>query len=168
MAWAYHAGRMKFPAVVPGLVTFSVAAATFSLVLALVGACGSYPEAVPCGQIPAHGCPLRGGGTCDDVTCGAIYGCVEGTWTFVETCSNAPPDDAGTGPDSCTIATIDHTGETAGCKPDLQNPDCPVQAAEQCASSVCQSECSDFFLCTKDGWRVVAYCDQEGQLVVTQ
>jgi hypothetical protein len=157
---------MKLPSISPGLATLSGAMVAFSLVLALFGACGSYPDVVPCGQIPPNGCPLRGGGTCSDVTCGAIYGCIDGTWTYVETCSNTIPEDAGTGPDACTVATIDHTGETEGCKPDLQNPDCPVEAAEQCASSVCQSECSDFFLCTKDGWQVVAYCDQEGQLVV--
>jgi hypothetical protein len=159
---------MKFPLVVPGVGALSGTLAAFSLALALFGACGSYPESVPCGQIPTNGCPLRGGGTCDDVTCGAIYSCVEGTWTHVETCSNAPPSDGGTGPDACTVPTIDHTGETTGCTPDLQNPDCPVQAAEQCATSVCQSECIDFFLCTKDGWQVVAYCDQDGQLVIMQ
>lgn len=159
---------MKFPLVVSGLAAFFGTFAAFSLALALFGACGSYPEAVPCGQIPAHGCPLRGGGTCDDVTCGAIYSCVDGVWAHVETCSNPPPDDGGTGPDACTVATIDHTGETTGCTPDLQNPDCPVQAAEQCAGSVCQADCIDFFLCTKDGWQVVAFCDQDGQLVIMQ
>ena len=157
---------MKFPAVVPGLAAFSGTLTALSLALALFGACGSEPDAVPCGQIPANGCPLRGGGTCDDPSCGAIYGCYSGTWTLVQSCTNPPPDDAGTGSDACPVPTIDHTGETMGCKPDLQNPDCPVQAAEQCASSVCQSECLDFFLCTKDGWQVVAYCDQDGQLVI--
>ncbi len=156
----YHPDVMKFPSLVFGL------GLAVSLVLGLVAACGSDPVAIPCGQIPANGCPLRGGGTCDDPFCGAIYSCVDGTWTFVETCSNPPIEDAGTNLDGCVVATIDHTGETTGCKPDLQNPDCPVQAAEQCASSVCQSECVDFFLCTADGWQVVAYCDQDGQLVV--
>ena len=98
------------------------------------------------------------------MTCGAIYRCTDGVWQHVETCSN-PPQDAGTGPDGCVITTIDHTGETTGCKPDLQNPDCPVAAAEQCVTTVCQSDCADFFLCTKDGWSAVAYCNEDGQLV---
>jgi hypothetical protein len=61
---------------------------------------------------------------------------------------------------------IDKTGETTGCEPDLQSPDCPVAAAEVCAASVCLTDCTDFFLCTKDGWVDVAYCDEEGQLIV--
>lgn len=157
---------MKLTLVVPRLGAFSVGGVAVSLVLALFVACGSEPQVVPCGQIPVNGCPSRGGGTCTDVTCSAIYSCVEGTWRFVESCSNPPPDDAGTGPDACAVTMFDHTGEVPGCKPDLQNPDCPVQAAEQCITSVCQSECSDFFLCTVDGWKVVAYCDADGQLVV--
>lgn len=157
---------MKLLSVVPGMAALSGAAAVFSLAFALVAACGSYPESIPCGTIPANGCPLRGGGTCDDPVCEAVYGCYDGQWKLVQSCMNAPVEDAGTNPDGCVVATIDHTGETTGCQPDLQNPDCPVQAAEQCASSVCQSECVDFFLCTADGWKVVAYCDQDGQLVV--
>lgn len=155
---------MKFPMASPSAVRISAAGVTFCLSLALLIACGSYPEAIPCGQIPPDGCPLSRGGTCDDATCAAIYGCVDGVWHHVETCSNMPQD-AGTGPDACTIVTIDRTGETTGCKPDLQNPDCPVAAAEQCASTVCQSECIDFFLCTKDGWSVVAYCNEDGEFV---
>ncbi|HRI70681.1 MAG TPA: hypothetical protein PK156_40895 [Polyangium sp.] len=157
---------MKISTMVSGVAAFFGAVGAFPLALTLFGACGSYPTSIPCGTIPANGCPLRGGGTCDDVTCGAIYSCVDGNWTLAQTCSNPPLEDGGMGADACTVATIDHTGETTGCKPDLQNPDCPVEAAEQCAAAVCQSECIDFFLCTGDGWQVVAYCDQDGQLVI--
>lgn len=157
---------MKFSVVGP---RFAVLSGTFAAFLLFVGwmpACGSEPDAVPCGQIPANGCPLRGGGTCADPSCGVIYGCYSGVWSAVETCSNPPPSDGGMQADACPVPMFDHTGEVLGCKPDLQNPDCPVQAAEQCASSVCQSDCVDFFMCLKEGWQVVAYCDQDGQLVL--
>jgi hypothetical protein len=156
---------MKFSSTTLLPVRISAAIAAFCLSLGFFVACGSEPQAVSCGQIPNGGCPLHRGGTCEDVTCTAIYGCAEdGTWRHVETCSN-PPQDAGTNLDGCTVVTIDHTGETTGCKPDLQNPDCPVEAAEQCANTVCQIDCIDFFLCTNEGWTVVAYCNEDGQLV---
>lgn len=149
-------------------VALGSSAVAFAAVVAFFGACGSYPESIPCGQIPANGCPLRGGGTCDDTSCAVIYGCYDGKWAAVESCMNMPDADAGPDSGDCPVAMFDHTGETAGCEPDLQNPDCPVQAAEQCSSSVCQSECLDFFMCKVDGWEVVAYCDQDGQLVIMQ
>jgi len=68
---------------------------------------------------------------------------------------------------SCTPVMIDHQGETTGCVPDLQEPDCPVAAAESCAETACRTGCSDFYLCTDDGWRAVAYCDEQGQIVMT-
>jgi hypothetical protein len=52
--------------------------------------------------------------------------------------------------------------------PDLQNPDCPAVAAEQCFETVCLTDCIDFFLCTGEGWNLVAYCNEEGTLVLTQ
>jgi hypothetical protein len=63
---------------------------------------------------------------------------------------------------------IDLTGQTTGCTPDLQNPDCPVQAAMGCAESVCLTGCGDFFLCLSSGWLDVAYCADDGGLVVTR
>jgi hypothetical protein len=158
---------MKLLSLLSGL-AFGSGTAAILMTVAFFGACGSYPESIPCGQIPVNGCPLRGGGTCDDVTCSAIYGCYDGKWVLTQSCMNMPDADAGPDSGDCPVAMIDHTGETTGCQPDLQNPDCPVQAAEQCASSVCQSECTDFFMCKADGWEVVAYCDQDGQLVLMQ
>jgi hypothetical protein len=142
-------------------------AAAFSSVLVLLVACYDYPEAIPCGQIPPDGCPVTQGGTCNDPFCTALYECVDGVWRHWETCSN-PQQDAGTTPDACSSIVIDRTGETTGCLPDLQNPDCPAAAAEQCITSVCQSECADFFLCTKEGWQVVAFCTDQGELIIMQ
>ena len=138
-------------------------------------ACGSLSDEVKlCGEIPPDGCPIGRGGTCDDATCAGLYDCVDGAWRLEQTCpgggggagasSGAAGADAG--PDGCASVRIDHTGETTGCEPDLQSPDCPVVAAETCAASACLTDCVDFFLCTARGWVAVAYCDEEGQLVV--
>jgi hypothetical protein len=61
---------------------------------------------------------------------------------------------------------IDRAGETTGCAPDLQHPDCPADAAETCAASACLTGCTDFFLCTGEGWIDVAYCTEDGELVL--
>jgi hypothetical protein len=146
------------------------------LFVALVAAgCPSLPPPVPCGTIPAGGCPSGRGGTCDDPTCARLYDCVDGEWVSVETCSasmdggvddggagGAPPIDGG----PCTPVSIDMTGKAFGCTPDLQEPDCPVEAAEGCAETACSTGCADFYLCTKQGWDQVAFCDDDGQLVV--
>jgi hypothetical protein len=126
-----------------------------------------------CGEIPQDGCPIGRGGTCADVVCGALYDCIDGLWTQVKRCP-APAGDGGPGSDgggggldaACTPVMINHQDETAGCTPDLQDPDCPAAAAETCAAAACLTGCIDFFLCTKDGWREAAYCDDQGDLVV--
>lgn len=137
--------------------------------------CQEFPEAIPCGQIPDDGCPIGRGGSCDDVFCAALYDCVEGAWTVVTTCgatdagadgSDGGAVDAGdagdAGPDACSPTGIDHTDESVGCTPDLQDPDCPANAAEPCAETACATGCLDFYLCTADGWRGVAHCTDEG------
>lgn len=68
----------------------------------------------------------------------------------------------------CDATALDKTGETTGCAPDLQSPDCPVAAADTCAETACLTDCSDFFLCTERGWIDVAYCTDEGSLVILQ
>ncbi|MEO7331344.1 MAG: hypothetical protein ABI193_22400 [Minicystis sp.] len=145
--------------------------------LLLLGACGDPPPLPICGQIPDGGCPIGRGGSCDDTYCAALYDCVDSKWTRVSSCeggaggSGGGPGGsggAGQGGGSCTMVTLDHTGETLGCKPDLENPDCPAAAAETCAESACLTSCLDFFLCTKDGWIDVAHCDDQGQLTIVQ
>lgn len=133
--------------------------------------CGALPEPLLCGEIPDGGCPSGRGGTCDDAACARLYDCVDGAWTVVARCDPPPSEgtDAGAGePDAaCTPVRIDRAGEAAGCKPAVQHPDCPVEAAEACAEVACSTGCVDFFLCTSDGWTGVAYCTEQGQLVVS-
>jgi len=132
-----------------------------------------------CGQIPDAGCPIGRGGSCDDLACGALYDCVEGVWRLVRTCEPLPQGGSGgagggatagaggaisTG--GCDAVELDHTGETQGCLPDLQEPDCPAVAAEACAP--CLTGCADFFMCLPVGWVDVAYCTAEGELVVAE
>ena len=150
--------------------------AFFAALAALAGAalptggCGDSPTVQRCGEIPAGGCPIGRGGTCDDAECAGLYDCVDGNWTQKVVCSSGDGGSGGgdAGPDvKCTPVTIPHPGEMSGCKPDLQNPDCPVAAAEAaCRESVCLTGCLDFFLCTKDGWTLAASCDEEGELTI--
>lgn len=138
--------------------------------------CGSSGDLPLCGQIPEGGCPIGRGGTCDDLACAALYDCVEAAWTVVESCpggggaggAGGEGGSGGEGGGGCEPVVIDRTGEASGCEPDLQSPDCPASAAEVCAASACLTDCSDFYLCTADGWADVAYCDPDGELVLIQ
>lgn len=148
-------------------------ALTLALALGTAG-CQELPAPETCGEIPEGGCPVGRGGSCDDVTCTGLYDCVEGAWALAKTCTGGGDGGSGgsgggvadAGPDACTPVTIDHTGETTGCTPDLQHPDCPAVAAERCAETACLTGCIDFFLCTADGWTTAAYCTDEGELHV--
>lgn len=133
-------------------------------------ACSSGPDIQPCGLIPTGGCPVGRGGTCDDQYCDALYDCLEGQWTLVESC---PPSGSGgssstsvggSGVGGCEGVQIDRTGEASGCTPDLQEPDCPADVAESCQP--CLSGCVDFFLCKARGWETVAFCDENGEVVL--
>jgi hypothetical protein len=158
---------------------FRAVTAVFAALAALTGAalpaggCFDNPEVQLCGEIPAGGCPIGRGGSCDDTLCAGLYDCVEGKWTREVECSaNGDGGSGGSGdagPDAvCSPVTISHVGEASGCEPDLQHPDCPVAAAEAaCSESVCLTGCIDFFLCTKDGWKVAAGCDDQGELLIT-
>ncbi|MEQ9324773.1 MAG: hypothetical protein RIF41_36745 [Polyangiaceae bacterium] len=145
-------------------------AARLGLALALAGmvlaGCPSWPDVEPCGQLPdVSACPVGRGGTCEDRECTALYDCMGGEWSLVSECppvapatsdpDGAPDDDA-----PCAAASVDRSGEALGCEPDLQEPDCPVSAAEGCRP--CLTGCADFFLCTTPGWQVVAHCDEDG------
>jgi hypothetical protein len=157
----------------PGLGLRLVAPLVVAVLFAF--ACQPSPELLLCGEIPEGGCPIGRGGTCDDATCVALYDCVEGRWTMTTRCdrgSGAGGSGGGAGGSgggaggSCTLVTLDHTGEQGGCAPDLQSPDCPAAAAETCAETACLTGCLDFFLCTKEGWATVAYCDEDALLVL--
>ena len=146
--------------------------------LLVASACDTSTDLPLClDPIPEGGCPIGRGGTCDDASCNALFDCIDRAWTLQQRCSGGTGGgSAGTGGGSatagaggsCTKVMLDHVGETTGCKPDLENPDCPIQAAETCAETACLTSCVDFFLCTKDGWTSVAYCDDQGQLFLSK
>lgn len=149
-------------------------AALLAALAALAAACQGGDEPLLCGEIPEGGCPVGRGGTCADRVCAGLYDCVQGAWTLVTRCDQpdvgaggaggGPGPDAGDG--GCAVVPIDHTGEAEGCTPDLQHPDCPASAAETCEQAACLGGCFDFFLCKGEGWVEVAYCTEEGQIVV--
>jgi hypothetical protein len=158
-------------------------------VLLAVVSCQGLPIAPICGEIPSGGCPEDRGGTCEDPTCTGLYECTaDNTWTEMQRC---PAHDGGGGSggssstgggdrldggsdgsdsDGCTQVSIDLSGQTVDCMPDLENPpDCPVQAALGCIETACLVGCTDFWLCKTcpDGadWVPVAYCTDEGVLI---
>ena len=135
-----------------------------------------------CGEIPANGCPLGRGGSCDDGACAGLYDCVGGKWTLSVDCSadGGTSASSGSGADAgadamCAPVAISHAGELLGCQPGLQEPDCPAAVIDNaCAETVCLTGCTDFYLCVHDpdplhdrSWSAVAYCDENGGLVIT-
>src|SRR5258708_5344640 len=86
-----------------------------ALAPALVASCGDLPEPLLCGEIPPGGCPSGRGGTCDDLTCAALYDCVDGAWTPTKTCPipDGGRPDGGDGGDGgpCTPFMFDHSHE---------------------------------------------------------
>jgi hypothetical protein len=151
----------------------AIAALALPFALSLPAACGDLSDNLKlCGQIPEDGCPIGRGGTCADTTCVGLYDCVEGAWTLVTACPGGTGGAGGGTPDAggggdCEKVVIDHTDETGGCVPDLQNPDCPAVAAETCVASACLTDCVDFYLCKQDGWALVAYCNEDGEVVLS-
>ncbi len=139
---------------------------------AVAWGCSSGNRIERCGLIPADGCPVGRGGTCKDETCPALYDCVDGSWTLVEVCepiggggaASSSVGGGGSGGVMCNGVTIDRTGESQGCEPPLQSPDCPAAAAELCRP--CDTGCVDFYLCKRDGWHGVAFCDEDGHVVI--
>lgn len=152
---------------------FSILALAAS-VAAGVTACGGFGPVQTCGEIPQGGCPLGRGGTCDDSLCAALYDCVDGDWSLATECeqgsggttSTGGGGVGGAGEGGCSVPAIDHAAEVSGCTPDLQEPDCPAVAAESCTA--CLTGCVDFYLCVAAGWDLVAFCSDDGALVVTQ
>lgn len=143
----------------------------FSLVALTLGAaaavgCEGDTGVLLCGEIPRHGCPAGRGGSCTDEVCAALYDCVDGVWTSVQSCGRAgEPEAIDAGDGTCEPVTIDAGVEVTGCHPDLQLPDCPVAAARTCSESGCLTGCQDFYACSAGGWRLVAYCTDDGRVV---
>jgi hypothetical protein len=150
-----------------------------SLFLPLLSSCYLYSNEIKlCDEIPEKGCPTGRGGTCDDPACEALYDCVGGVWEKAKICNgnaagggsggtSGSGGSGGAGGD-CTPIEFDHTGEKTGCTPDLELPDCPAVAAEQCPESACLTGCTDFFICKKAGWTAVAYCDEKGAVIAAK
>jgi hypothetical protein len=173
--------RLAFAAVLAGIAAGALAVTTLSAT-----GCDSGVGPLLCGEIPANGCPVGRGGSCDDGACAGLYDCVSGKWTLTTDCSadggtsGSSGSSGSSGGDSgadaaCTPVVISHAGEMLGCKPDLQAPDCPVSLADgACMENVCAvTDCAEFYLCIYDkdqvdhrSWAAVAACDEDGTLVV--
>ncbi len=148
--------------------------AVLFLVLALVAvalavAC-SAQALKECRNIPAGGCPLAGGGECQDPTCAAAYACDEttGRWIFDHAC---PAQDGGSVQDASNdvadAGTFDAAGIDAppgafggpGCI-SLQPPDCPLGTALACNAGCCG--CTDLWICNDGGWDPWGTCSDAG------
>jgi hypothetical protein len=146
-----------------------------ALAVAVAPGCPTLPDVVSCGQIPPGGCPVGRGGSCLDDTCDALYACVNAVWVADQVCGHADAGAGGGGvggaggglPDAgaCTPVVVP-ANEYQSCTPDLQAPDCPIEAAGACQETACLSGCLDFYSCPKSlTWTSVAYCDDDGQFV---
>lgn len=144
------------------------------LTAVFVAGCPTLPDVVSCGVIPPGGCPVGRGGTCGDVSCEILYACVDGRWVSTQVCAQADggsTDDGGDGglggdASACTPVMVIAKTQGAGCMPDLQQPDCPIEAAGACEETACLSGCIDFYVCAGNlSWSVVAYCDDNGTFV---
>jgi hypothetical protein len=149
-----------------------VLSALFLLGAAAGAACEGLPALPSCEGLPAGGCPVEGGGSCNDTSCTAIYECnADSVWQHVKTCPPRP-DAGGAGggsPDAgpCTpaVVEVDAGPLGQGC-PDLEAPDCPIDAVS-CQETACvTSGCDTFYVCSETGvWVVAANCDDSGDYV---
>ncbi|AKU96836.1 hypothetical protein AKJ09_03500 [Labilithrix luteola] len=144
--------------------------------LAIVTACsGDAPTASACTNIPAGGCPLSRGVACEDLSCEAVYRCLDGNqWVLDHACpahdassvehdAEADAADASDGGASVRDAAIDAPpGASGGPGCDtLQVPDCSLGFALACPSGCC--ECEDLFVCQNGGWEYWGSC-VDGQI----
>ena len=96
-------------------------------------------------------------------------------WVSVAVCSapdGGSPDGAGAGGGggagggTCTPVVVTAKNTGVSCTPDLEAPDCPIEASGQCEETACLSGCIDFFVCGQNQvWLAAAYCDDNGQFV---
>jgi hypothetical protein len=150
------------------LVRACVVALPLAIGLTSFVACEKDQEIAVCGEIPVGGCPVGRGGSCLDPLCAGLYDCVGGAWTLTTACPPAEGSDGGdageAGPSNvCTPFVVGVEAGAQNCTPDLEVPDCPIEAAE-CVESACTTGCTDFYVCEPDGWLVVASCDDQGHL----
>ncbi len=136
---------------------FLVLFGLLTLVAATLLGCPDDPVgAVPCGTIPALGCPDKGQ-ECRDPTCASLYKCLDGVWRFTLACdydgTPRPPREAS--------APVDagYDPEELKCPP-LEEPDCPRSRALACPSGCCS--CEDVFRCVNAGWELAGGCVDGG------
>jgi hypothetical protein len=155
--------------------------ATLLVCSALVGvvtaACDSVPDPAACLDVPDGGCPDdNGAAVCQDVTCNAVYGCVNGKWVFEEACpmraSDAAADSSGDSIADSGSDTMASTVDTSidvpaganggqGCV-DLELPDCSLGTALACAAAVDCCGCEDIWICQGGGWVPWGGCTDAG------
>jgi hypothetical protein len=144
-----------------------------------VSGCTSTLRALDCGPLPDRkGCPTRGGGTCADRTCSALYACTDAGWQLDEPCpgnDQGPAGGAGGGagaggaggaPGACVAPSA--PPDAVPCSP-LQAPECDESLALACPDRACLTGCAVFLRCENGEWldELAAYCDDEtGELIV--
>jgi hypothetical protein len=149
---------------------------------AAAAGCTSTLRAIECGPLPDRtACPTRGGGTCADRTCSALYECTSAGWQLVEGCPGNAPGAAGAGGAGGAAGAGGLGGAGGGCvaapsaPPDglpcspLQAPECDESIALACPDRACLTECVVFLRCEAGEWReeLAAYCEEEtGELIV--
>lgn len=139
------------------------------LAVSLVTACDDVGPDHPCTDVPAGGCPLAHGVSCEDPACEAVYACLPGNeWELRERCPPRPPGaeggatpDAESGAPSFDAAVDAPPGAYGGpgCAP-LLEPDCPLGVALACGGSCCG--CEDLFVCANGGWDYWGSCTTDG------
>jgi hypothetical protein len=136
-------------------------------ILAIVACEDQEVVAQPCTNIPAGGCPLGHGVSCEDPACLAIYACRENdVWELRAPC---PGRDAGGPTDAFvpeTSSSIDASIDAPpgafggpGCG-DLMEPDCALGIALACGPTCCG--CEDLFVCENGGWELWGTCGDAG------
>ncbi len=136
----------------------------------LLAGCEDVALPEPCANIPDGGCPRKGSQVCTDPTCEAVYVCTaDRTWQLDSVCAAREAGvvavdagrDAAVG--DATVSrlrdgAIDVPGASGGpgCSA-LEEPDCPLGAAQACPLSSCCG-CDDLFVCANGGWSVWGKC----------
>jgi len=146
-----------------------VVASAGSLAVAATPSCAEEATAQACTNVPAGGCPLSRGVSCEDPTCAAVYACRDGNvWELDRTCpprEAGAPVDAGEASDAADAAPNPPRDASTDAPPGayggpgcdvLQLPDCSLGLALACPSGCCG--CEDLFVCESGGWSYWSTC----------
>jgi hypothetical protein len=123
--------------------------------------CSSPPIPAVCQDLQPPACPTEDDAdVCSDVECASVYACVNGAWTFVQTCPNysaeagVHPFEAGPEAASDFDAPFDAPPGAfggPGCV-DLEMPDCALGTALACTGAADCCGCMDLYVCDNGGW----------------